>query len=82
MQNNFSYPKTTSIDYVIVTDTKLQATSLGIGFIWKRNDYYSTRKMSISEISEQLGFDSASYFTTFFKKKFTLTPEEFRSKNL
>ncbi len=39
-------------------------------------------QMSISEISEQLGFDSASYFTTFFKKKFTLTPEEFRSKNL
>jgi len=33
---------------------------------------------TISEISFELGFDSSSYFITFFKKKHSLSPEEFR----
>lgn len=40
--------------------------------------YYTTK--TISEISYDLGFDSISYFTTFFKKKTGLTPESFRKK--
>lgn len=33
---------------------------------------------TISEISFELGFDSSSYFITFFKKKHGVSPEEFR----
>ncbi|GHE47679.1 helix-turn-helix domain-containing protein [Sphingobacterium griseoflavum] len=33
---------------------------------------------TVSEISFELGFDSSSYFITFFKKKHGLSPEEFR----
>ncbi|MGO1245515.1 MAG: helix-turn-helix domain-containing protein [Sphingobacterium sp.] len=38
---------------------------------------YHTFK-NISEISFELGFDSLSYFITFFKKKHGVSPEEFR----
>ena len=38
---------------------------------------YHTFK-TVSEISFELGFDSCSYFITFFKKKHGLSPEEFR----
>lgn len=41
---------------------------------------YHTFK-SISEISEELGFDSISYFTTFFKKYTGITPDYFRKMN-
>lgn len=35
----------------------------------------------ISEISFELGFENVSYFITFFKKKYGLSPEEFRKAN-
>ncbi|MET0244932.1 MAG: DNA-binding response regulator, partial [Flavitalea sp.] len=35
--------------------------------------------LTISEISYQVGFSSASYFSTVFKGKFNMTPKEFRS---
>ncbi|UQA74150.1 helix-turn-helix domain-containing protein [Sphingobacterium siyangense] len=38
---------------------------------------YHTFK-TVSEISFELGFDSSSYFITFFKKKHGISPEEFR----
>lgn len=34
--------------------------------------------LSISEIAEQVGFDSASYFSTIFKKNFRHSPKDFR----
>ncbi|TYR31697.1 AraC family transcriptional regulator [Sphingobacterium phlebotomi] len=40
---------------------------------------YHTYK-NVSEISFELGFDSSSYFITFFKKKYGLSPEEFRKR--
>ncbi len=40
--------------------------------------YYT--QLTVSEISGQLGFDSASYFATFFRKITGVTPEEFRQK--
>lgn len=36
---------------------------------------------SISEIALELGFESSSYFTTFFKKNTGLTPDRFRKMN-
>lgn len=41
--------------------------------------HYSTS--TINEISTELGFDSASYFVTFFKKNTGLTPECFRKEH-
>lgn len=35
-------------------------------------------KLSINEIADRLGFDSTSYFVTFFKKHTEATPEQFR----
>lgn len=37
---------------------------------------------TVSEISYILGFESCSYFITFFKKKYGQSPEEFRKANL
>lgn len=34
--------------------------------------------LSINEIADQLGFESPSYFITFFKKQMGITPEQFR----
>ena len=39
--------------------------------------HYTTH--SVSEISAMLGFDNASYFTTFFKKQTGQAPEKFRN---
>lgn len=39
--------------------------------------HYTTH--SVSEISVMLGFDNASYFTTFFKKQSGMAPEKFRN---
>ncbi len=36
--------------------------------------------LSVNEIANELGFDSLSYFVTFFKKQCGLTPEQFRRK--
>ena len=35
-------------------------------------------RLSVKEIADQLGFESASYFVTFFKKGAGITPEQFR----
>lgn len=35
---------------------------------------------TVSEIADKLGFESVSYFVTFFKKNTGLTPEQFRKK--
>lgn len=37
--------------------------------------------LSVNEIADKLGFESASYFITFFKKQTELTPEQFRKKS-
>ena len=37
--------------------------------------------LSINEIADQLGFESPSYFITFFKKQMGITPEQFRKDN-
>lgn len=37
--------------------------------------------LSVGEIADQLGFESASYFATFFKKHTEMSPESFRKHN-
>lgn len=37
--------------------------------------------LSINEIADELGFESPSYFITFFKKQVGITPEIFRKEN-
>ena len=37
--------------------------------------------LSINEIADELGFESPSYFITFFKKQMGITPEQFRKEN-
>ncbi len=37
-------------------------------------------QLSVAEIANSLGFESVSYFVTFFKKQFEVTPETFRKK--
>lgn len=37
--------------------------------------------LSVGEIADQLGFESASYFATFFKKHTDMSPENFRKHN-
>jgi len=39
-----------------------------------------TRKQSIQGIAERLGFESANYFTIFFKSKTGFTPSQFRQR--
>lgn len=36
-------------------------------------------QLKLNEIAAKLGFDSPSYFTTFFKKMTGTSPQEFRS---
>ena len=36
---------------------------------------------SIMDISLEVGFDNLSYFNKLFKKKYNITPKEFRFKN-
>ena len=36
---------------------------------------------SIMDISLEVGFDNLSYFNKLFKKKYNITPKEFRTKN-
>jgi two-component system response regulator YesN len=43
--------------------------------------YLKEPGMKIHEIAQQLGFDSAAYFTSFFKKHMNVTPQEYRSKS-
>lgn len=42
--------------------------------------YLHYTSLSISEITYKLGFESTSYFVTFFKQKNKLTPEQFRKQ--
>ena len=35
---------------------------------------------SVSEIAQKTGFATTSYFSTMFKKKFNMSPSEYRSK--
>jgi AraC-like DNA-binding protein len=37
-------------------------------------------QMSVAQVADTLGFDSVSYFVTFFKKQFDKTPETFRKQ--
>lgn len=37
--------------------------------------------LSINEIADELGFESPSYFITFFKKQVGITPEQFRKEH-
>lgn len=37
--------------------------------------------LSINEVADELGFESPSYFITFFKKQVGITPEQFRKEN-
>jgi len=37
--------------------------------------------LSINEIADELGFESPSYFITFFKKQMGMTPEQFRKEH-
>ncbi|MCD8539864.1 MAG: AraC family transcriptional regulator [Leadbetterella sp.] len=53
------------------------------GLIRKQVDSEARRMLkhthlSINEIADTLGFDSTSYFVTFFKKQTGITPEQFR----
>ncbi len=42
----------------------------------------SIRELSISQIAEKVGFDSNSYFTKIFKKKYGMTPNDYRKLEL
>ncbi|MEK3890765.1 response regulator transcription factor [Bacillus sp. FSL K6-3431] len=44
----------------------------------KAKEMLSDRQMKVHEVASALGFDSAAYFTRFFKKNTSLTPIEFR----
>ena len=35
--------------------------------------------LKLNEIATRVGFDSPSYFTTFFKKKMGVSPQEYRN---
>jgi AraC-like DNA-binding protein len=39
------------------------------------------RDMTVQEIADHLNFADNSYFTKFFKKQVSMTPEEFRKKS-
>ena len=41
-----------------------------------------TTQLSLSDICEQIGFASYSYFTKLFKKEFKMSPIEFRKRNI
>ena len=43
-------------------------------------EFLADSSMSISEISEKVGYGSVDYFTKAFRKKFDLTPSECRKK--
>lgn len=47
----------------------------------KAKYYLSETKMAIHEIANQLGFNSPSYFTLYFKKNTLQSPQEYRDKN-
>ncbi|OOC61281.1 response regulator transcription factor [Paenibacillus ihbetae] len=42
-------------------------------------DYMRNTDLKLQEIAARVGFDSHSYFTTFFKRKMGMSPQEFRS---
>jgi AraC-like DNA-binding protein len=42
--------------------------------------YLHYTSLSVSEIAYKLGFESSSYFVTFFKQKNNITPEQYRKK--
>lgn len=42
--------------------------------------FLSFTTLTINEIAIELGFESSSYFITFFKKQIGITPEQFRKK--
>lgn len=44
----------------------------------QRHLHYSSK--TVSEISDELGFDNVSYFVTFFKKHSGVSPEKYRKK--
>jgi YesN/AraC family two-component response regulator len=40
-----------------------------------------TTKMTVSDIGNSVGYDNLSYFHRIFKKKFGMSPKNFRSEN-
>jgi AraC-type DNA-binding domain-containing proteins len=48
---------------------------------WAKN-LLRENKLSISEVSQAVGIDDASYFTRFFRKVTGYTPSEFRKREL
>jgi len=42
-------------------------------------DYMRNTDLKLQEIASRVGFDSHSYFTTFFKRKMGVSPQEYRS---
>ncbi|GGD48531.1 response regulator [Paenibacillus nasutitermitis] len=46
----------------------------------KAKELLETTPLKIHEIAEKVGFETAGYFTRFFKKRLNVTPQEFRGK--
>lgn len=47
----------------------------------KSRDFLKNDELSILEVSSNCGFKDANYFSKAFKKKYNLTPSEYREKN-
>ena len=68
--------------------TKIFHRIIGIGFknylnairVQKACEYLTGSDLSISEISESVGFDSSSYFGTVFKNTMGVSPKEYRKE--
>lgn len=46
----------------------------------KAKYYLQETDLFIQQIAEKLGFNSSSYFTAFFKKYVSLSPQEYRNQ--
>ena len=48
--------------------------------IFRAKNYLKQNELSVSEISDRLGFGDVSYFIKIFKEQTSLTPKEYREK--
>ncbi len=62
---------------VIGTNFKEYVNSVRIK---KASEFLSETDMSVSEISEKVGYDSTSYFCSIFKKHMNISPKDYRIK--